>query len=534
MVRPGFPESQYVERIEDLLRILNERTKGPIGERARELAVEVLQHVPELLAIPFLLEYELRKQKVNVGALRRALRLLIEAPKLADIEALYVKADNPPSRWQAILEKELADLDEDLSPQDPLTLLATFRLILPKRFFDLQAVSTTEGPHISALMEMVEQAISKWPDDLLLAQVREARAEFAAEPSVLAFPRALAPQELFDARTIEEIRAALAAYVVRDRPRLVQEWLRDRGESWPDRAVPLADILTNSDSGEALPREPTASEKRAFAALLRLLSLSSQLFRADERLLRNAIGLNRSFISIRTIADWIGRWEKNKGAPLLELFLVELKTLVRDLGLLTQTTPIEVVLRSYKLRNEVLCRPPHPELDEGTHELHFQRHLCAYLIDFGIPSFGTKFGRMETDLILKSHPSDEEFVVEAKVIRAKTTVGSARKTIKEAFVQLRRYMDDMPTMRRGILLVYSFAPFAIVAASEWIRRLYRVVIVDLSKATTSARSHGLVVEEGPVGSGVELEVNDIAAPPEPKSQRPKSRASKRKRQMSVR
>ena len=363
----------------------------------------------------------------NIG-LRRALRLLIDAPKLADIEGLYLKADNPPSRWQAILEQELADLDAGLAPQDALTLLATFRLILPKRFFDLQAVAETDGPHIVGLLEAVEKAIERWPDELLMAQFREARAEFSTESSPFAFPMTLAPAALFGAKTIEETRKALAAYVVRDRPRLVQDWLRSKGEQWPDRAISLASILADSDTESPLAREPNAAEKRALASLLRLLSLSAQLFKTDERLLRDTIGLKRSLLSIRTIADWMGRWEKNKGAPLLALFLVELKTLVRDLGLLTQSTPVELVLRSYKLRNEVACRPPHPELKQTMHELFFQRHVCAYLLDFGIPSFGTKFGRMETDLILKMHPTDEEFVVEAKVIRAQTTPAKARRT----------------------------------------------------------------------------------------------------------
>ena len=194
MVRPAFPEAQYVERVEDLLRILNDQTKGPIGERTRELTVEILEHVPELLELPFLIEFELRKQNVNVAGLRRALRLLIDAPKLADIEALYLKADNPPSRWQALLEQELADLDAGLAPQDALTLLATFRLILPKRFFDLQAVTETDGPHIAALLEAVGKAIERWPDELLLAQFREARAEFSTESSPFAFPMTLAPR----------------------------------------------------------------------------------------------------------------------------------------------------------------------------------------------------------------------------------------------------------------------------------------------------------------------------------------------------
>ena len=527
-MRPAFPESQYVERIEDLLRILNEQTKGPVGERTRELTVEILGHVPELIELPFLIEYELRKQSVNIAGLRHALRLLTGAPKLADIEESFERADNPASRWQHIIEQELADLEAGLAPQDPLTLLATFKIVLSKRFFDLQAVSTTEGPHIEALLEMVERAMSKWSDELLLLQLREAKAEFSSEPSPFAFPRTLAPSALFAAKTIDESRKALAAYVVRDRPRLVQGWLRDKGEQWPDRTISIVSILAEEDSAAPLPREPNAAEKRALSSLLRLLSLSSQLFKTDERVLRETLNLRRSFISIRTIADWIGRWEANRGAPLLGLFLVELKTLVRDLGLLTQSTPVELVLRSYKLRNEVICRPPHPELIETMHELFFQRHVCAYLLDFGVPGFGTKFGRMETDLIVKMHPADEEFVVEAKVIRARATPASARRTIQDAFVQLRRYMDDMPTVRRGILLMYSFAPFAIMAPREWIRRLYRVVVVDLSKASTSERTHGLLIEEGRVGSGVEIQVSDLSVPSVARTTRKRAKRVRRR------
>lgn len=48
-MRPIFPESHYVERIEDLLRIHTGTSAGPVRERARSLLIEILEEEVRLI-----------------------------------------------------------------------------------------------------------------------------------------------------------------------------------------------------------------------------------------------------------------------------------------------------------------------------------------------------------------------------------------------------------------------------------------------------------------------------------------------------
>ena len=531
-MKPSFPETQLVEQIEDLLRIVDNDSQGPIRERTRDLLREVFEYARELLDIAFLLDVELRDQSANLPALRRAATLLSNAKRLPDIVEIYERAENPPSAWPSNLDRLLGELERGEVPQDTLSLFAAFRLALPKLYFDLQVVSDTDGDHIEALRDLVLTAMMRWSDDDLVLQHREAKSEFSDTGDwLVAFPQSNAPTSLFSASTIPAIRGALADYIVRGRPKLLQEWLRSGQSQWPDRAISLVTVLAEpAPDVLALAREPSAAELRAFGALLRVLSLGVQQYRDnDQQDFLAALRLTRGLSSIRTVARWIERWKKNQGAPILKLLLVELKGLVRDLGLLTARTPIEAVLRNYKLRNEVICRPPHPELAERDHEIDFQRHVCAYLLDNGIPSYGTKFGRIETDLILKTYPSDEEFVIEAKVLRSTKSLAAVRTAIQRAFAQLKKYMHDMPVPARGVLLLYSFAHVVIAEPREWIRRQYRIVVVDLAKATASKRDAGLIISEGEPGSGYEIRIEDLVGVPSASKKRGASSGSSRRR-----
>lgn len=511
-MRPTFPEQHFIERIEDLIRIQVAAAAGPVRERLRALLVELVEYVPPLLDLNLLLKVELRNQSLNTTGLKRVLEAYANAPRVADIEAIFLAAGNNPADWVPRLRQNLQELESEDLPQDTLTRFAFLALILSKRFSDLQLATTATGPHVDVLEAELRNATVSWSGESVLLQLQECRAEFSALPSMMAFPDSLAPPQLFAAAGVEDAREAIVSYVARWRPGLIQQWLRNQGEQWPDRAPSLASIIgQSSDSDLApLPRVPTRSERDAFEAVLRIVSLAMQVWPQVDEELQVALGVKRRLRNLRTVSDWVTRWQKNKGADFVNLLLFEMKGLSRALGALGQSTGIDAVLRSYKLRNEVACHPPHPELDDSLHELRFQKHVCAYLLDNGIPSFGTKFARVETDLIVDMHRGDEHFVIEAKVIRFRTSAAQAVAAINQGFIQLKKYMNDTPTVRRGVLLVFSFAPIVVTYPQEWVRRQYRVVVVDLADLPASKRSSSLSLAEGPINSGSELLVVDTS------------------------
>jgi hypothetical protein len=120
-------------------------------------------------------------------------------------------------------------------------------------------------------------------------------------------------------------------------------------------------------------------------------------------------------------------------------------------------------------------------------------------------------------------------VIEAKVVRLQSTVAAARTSIEGAFIQLKKYLNDTPTSRpttrRGVLLVYCFAPFVITYPHEWIRERYRIVAVDLSIPPPSKRTLSLGIEEGSVHSGAEIVVFD-SSPTRSSTRKSKSKRSR--------
>lgn len=516
-MRSIFPETHYVERIDDLIHIIAGPAAGPIRERVRALLIEIFEQVRFVLDLDLLMKAELRQQEFNIPGLRRVLNAYANAPRLPDVEVVFRAAGNEPSDWVGRLQQNLSELESGDVPQDALTRFASLTLILSKRFSDLQLGCITAGPHVEVLEDELRSAVNGWSDEGILRQLRECQAEFSVQPSMFAFPDTLAPAGLLSAQTVDEAKTAIVRYVASWRPALVQQWILKKGEQWPDRAPSIASIiaLAPDRSSVPLPREPHRTERAAFDIVLRVFSIATQIFHHIDDEVQSVLAIKRSLRNLRTVADWISRWEKNRGASFLELLLVEMKALARALGLLGQSTAIDAVLRSYKLRNEVACHPPHNELSETLHELRFQKHVCAYLLDNGIASFGTKFARSETDLIIDMHKGDERFAVEAKIIRSLHSPTNAIKAINQGFVQLKKYMNDTPMQRRGILLVYSFAPMIITFPREWVRYQYRIVVVDLAVQPPSKRLLSIAIEEGEPSGGCELLVYDTS--PDPKT-----------------
>lgn len=112
-----------------------------------------------------------------------------------------------------------------------------------------------------------------------------------------------------------------------------------------------------------------------------------------------------------------------------------------------------------------------------------QKKLCRFLVEQGVYAEGTKFGPFETDLLASVRAMAT--VIEVKRYRA--TTRPTVKTLRANLAQLQDYMDKRTARPTGALVVYNFTPTLVVAPNRWIRGRYWICIVNLGKATGSAR-----------------------------------------------
>ncbi len=152
---------------------------------------------------------------------------------------------------------------------------------------------------------------------------------------------------------------------------------------------------------------------------------------------------------------------------------------------------MERALTQYKLGAEVMA-PDNIKALSRKHELRLQKELCRFLLERGIFTVGTKFGRSETDLL--ANLPDEGYIIEAKVY--KNTARVSEKTIKSDLVQLQSYMDQNPTRTRGILVIYNFSSTLISAPRQWVAGRFWFLPINLQQKPPSGRNRSLVVERG--------------------------------------
>lgn len=177
-------------------------------------------------------------------------------------------------------------------------------------------------------------------------------------------------------------------------------------------------------------------------------------------------------------------------------------------------TPVERALQRYKLGIEVMT----PEILEkftDKSELRLQKELCRFLIECGIYAVGTKFGRSETDLM--AEVTECSYIIETKIYRQYDTLseGSLRKNL----AQLQNYMDQSPTPRRGILVIYNMSDCLLDAPRIWLRHRYWILAINLQSAPPSQRRKTLTVEQTDNGELIRVVSNQ---PPKKRSHRSKT------------
>lgn len=174
--------------------------------------------------------------------------------------------------------------------------------------------------------------------------------------------------------------------------------------------------------------------------------------------------------------------------------LAELETLLRVSDEMhAPTTPLETVLRSFKLGLEVMAREVARDL-RGKNEVALQRLLCRFLVERGFHAFGTKFGWSEADLQVEDVFG--ALVIEAKLARRPP----ASALIVKWLSQLKSYMDQSPMKQRGALVVFNFSAVPIVAPPQFIHARHLILPINICSVSPSKRTECIDIAAAPAGS----------------------------------
>jgi len=296
------------------------------------------------------------------------------------------------------------------------------------------------------------------------------------------------PRDFFQYGTPELARNNIAPYVAKLRPEITDdEWKRGQ-DRFPTELFGLGRILAWSDQD---PDVLTPDEE----ALARTLSRIAAYYRV-------VVSQNADQLAKVAGADLKGRLfggpdyntakgeAEKAGANARSLLFYELGNLVISLrSLASEAEPVVRVLKRHKLGLEFTAPDCRKQL-RAQNEKALQRCLRKYLVDHGIYSFGTDFGKGQADAFIESHP--DSYVVEVKMFDKRPP---SERSVRKALVQLQTYMDMVPGPRKGILVLYCFQEPLVTEPTAWLHGRYWILPVNLQSAPPSGQEHSLSVTE---------------------------------------
>lgn len=180
--------------------------------------------------------------------------------------------------------------------------------------------------------------------------------------------------------------------------------------------------------------------------------------------------------------------------------LSELTTLVRiaDQQQAHVMTPVETALRAFKLGLEVMDQDIFDEYSKKS-ELRLQRELCRFLLERNISTFGTKFGRSESDL--RAEQQIRSVVIEVKLLKRPP----AERDFNRWLTQLGTYMDQELISLSGALVVFNLTDTPLLMPAGILQGRYHLIAVNLCKMSASRRGSSVEVIPATDGSVVHVQ-----------------------------
>lgn len=402
-------------------------------------------------------------------------------------------------KYSVDVRKNLADLDAGLvklsaEPSlDPLEAVWALETTLTTRVTHLQQVACVQGKDLAWLADALYEKLKLVQPKQLPGIWAGILEEFDDDRTTsLSSTSPLLPERFFEYGALDDVRRKIADFLASMRPALQVELMRSGSSGYPLGAVPVARVLAWKEDSSA---RPSTLEMRIARSVSRLGKLYPMFRHVQD------IDLESEPLDELTEPSYLrsGPVAKRVSAANLQpperrrLAFLDLDILIGAAASISLTnTRSEVLLQRYKLGREVYTD------DEGLasrREIELQRHLCRFLVEHGVRAYGKAFGRHQIDLVLEEKPMD--FVVEVKkyAVEAPPTV----RKLKNAVVQLAKYMDGEARAVRGVLAIFNSSDVTITAPTEWLNGRYWILPIDLGSLTPSRRTKLIEAMEGTGG-----------------------------------
>jgi len=484
-------ESKYfIERIEDLEQLLPLIPRELLRKDLSRLVVSVLECVSKARNIEDLNRTLLARTRVDIATLRQVADILEKLDLGGPHDLFPTRSLNPRSiltDYRSLIER----FERESQTLDALDLCLRLNYGSGP-LMDLMLCAAVVQADLTPVIHLVRQKLDLLDDYQVMELWSQIQREFSPERlDSMELDAEILPKNWLRTTTIPETKEKIANYVVTLKPRLELVMFKSGRHVIPHDAPSLALLLSLTDSAAAVP--VLQFELDLASALARLRSYWENILIQPRLNFNRALGLSggESFLDSKEyqgVASKVTRADHNAE----RLIIYELKKIIRAIdSLLTYESPVEKALTQYKLGTEVMAPDNIKDLSQKN-ELRLQKELCRFLLERGIFTVGTKFGRSETDLL--ANLPDEGYIIEAKVY--KYTARVSEKTIKNNLVQLQSYMDQNPTRTRGILVIYNFSSTFISAPRQWIDGRFWFLPINLQKEPPSGRNRSLVIERG--------------------------------------
>lgn len=501
---------QHHRRVEELRRRLRRHVAF---ERTKNLTAYIRDEQEDLVAALF----ELVGQLLDTGRIERSLA----ATNRIDFDTLMLlvaRLDELPLQdwaftWASGREcnpaanlndlRHILEATQDVSEKARLLeVLLRLELAADRKVEKILVAIPPDEGHVFKqwLVDQLESKLGILDDRVVMDLWGRLKAEFGRfeddDSAMQPVPGILDPSFL-ELRTPAEARSKIASYLVKLRPQLIRA-LEAKGQT--QFAVVLfgvARLLALSGDGPPLDR----ADSTFATSVMRLATLWTTSLHQDRQILRGQLRLQDPEGRLTQ-----GPFYEEESEKLKELNTDDWtkvlgeegeKVLDRIDALIAAPTPAEDLLLRHKLALEVMAPENIAEI-ERKKETRLQAELCRFLIEHGVFSVGTQFGRSETDLVAR-HAAGA-LVIEIK----KTARVPSAHMIRQWLIQLQSYMDQEPVQVDGVLLIYNLSSTLIVAPRQRLLERYRVVAINLLKPAPSKRRQSIEIIESKSDSLVEV------------------------------
>lgn len=392
------------------------------------------------------------------------------------------------------LRQLIADARASQPTTHKLSAWLTIELEADTRMMNLLACASASGIDLTPLVPTGSAKLTHLDDETLTDQWSRIQGEFDPSRILTTFAEEISklPQDYLASGSAEALRRKISDYVLAVKPSIVASRYLRGISSYPSSALGPARLLCINST--VVPLEHDADRLDLVHTLGGLAALWRDVFGKDRRSLGALLGVSHES---QLLAGTDPQDAQKKllaiGAP--ERAAGAIYTLRSLLGSIERrggpAAPLISALRRYQLSLEVLA-PDSSRSIARLGELTLQKQLSSFLITQGIYTEGTKFGRLQSDLVTTAHANAA--VIEVKLNRAAKppTLASVRANLS----QLQDYLESRPSRSRGVLVIYNLSSTFLQPPHRWVRGRYWITVVNLGAATGSQRKRSLLLREG--------------------------------------